>query len=138
MGASIRGSMICAGFPQGGKDSCNGDSGGPMMVLREGKYTQVGIVSFGIGCAQPNQYGVYARIEFALPWINELVSDVQLTDAATAQRKINTPTESEFTPNSSQRGDEGEKIAPRQGGGGSLSFLGVFSLLMVKRTNAKL
>lgn len=131
MGASIRESMICAGYPQGGKDSCSGDSGSPMMVLRNGKYTQTGIVSFGIGCAQPNQYGVYARIEFALPWINELVSDIQLTDATTAQRKINAAKESELTPNSSQLGDEGVKITPRQGGGGSHSFLGLFALFVI-------
>ncbi len=133
MGTSIRESMTCAGYPQGGKDSCNGDSGSPMMVLRDGQYTQVGIVSYGIGCAQPNRYGVYARIEFALPWINELVSDVQLTDTTTAARKINTPKDLELTPNSSQLGDEGEKIGPRQSGGGSLSFLGIFALLAINR-----
>lgn len=37
-------SMICAG--RAAKDSCSGDSGGP-LVVNEGRWTQVGIVSWG-------------------------------------------------------------------------------------------
>lgn len=51
-------SMICAG--QAAKDSCSGDSGGP-MVVNEGRWTQVGIVSWGIGCGKGQYPGVYTR-----------------------------------------------------------------------------
>lgn len=53
---------LCAGMQ--GKDSCNGDSGGPLMVRRNGRWVQVGIVSFGTaGCADPDQFfGVYTRV----------------------------------------------------------------------------
>jgi secreted trypsin-like serine protease len=54
--------MLCAGNGLGGKDSCQGDSGGPMMVLADGAPLLVGVVSFGLGCGFPTQYGVYARI----------------------------------------------------------------------------
>jgi secreted trypsin-like serine protease len=37
--------MICAG--RAAKDSCSGDSGGP-LVVNEGRWTQVGIVSWGM------------------------------------------------------------------------------------------
>lgn len=50
--------MICAGFAEGGKDSCNGDSGGPLV---QGSAV-VGIVSWGLGCARPNQPGVYTNV----------------------------------------------------------------------------
>ena len=47
-------SQICAAEEDGGKDACNGDGGGPMIVNN----TQIGIVSFGFGCGRPNQPGV--------------------------------------------------------------------------------
>jgi hypothetical protein len=55
--------MVCAGETTGGKDSCQGDSGGPLVVKdASGAWTQVGAVSFGLGCGFPLYYGVYARL----------------------------------------------------------------------------
>ncbi|MEU9865366.1 serine protease [Streptomyces sp. NPDC047971] len=54
---------ICAGFPQGGVDTCQGDSGGPMFRRdNAGAWIQVGIVSWGQGCARPNYPGVYTEV----------------------------------------------------------------------------
>lgn len=61
--------MICAGFSEGGKDSCQGDSGGPMVVLKDGQMIQNGIVSWGVGCAKPNAYGVYTRVSNYTDWV---------------------------------------------------------------------
>ncbi len=68
-------SMLCAGVDGGGKDSCSGDSGGPIVILDGAVHTLVGIVSWGIGCAEPNAPGVYSRISTAMDWIQEVVCD---------------------------------------------------------------
>ena len=66
--------MICAGLAQGGKDSCQGDSGGPLVYQKDGQWHQVGIVSWGEGCAQPRSPGVYARVASFSDWITEVTT----------------------------------------------------------------
>jgi secreted trypsin-like serine protease len=70
-GGKIQSSMLCAGYPQGGRDACVGDSGGPLMVQQNGVYRQVGIVSQGEGCAMPGKYGIYTRVASYAPWIQQ-------------------------------------------------------------------
>ena len=80
--------FICAGWKDGAKDSCEGnffillsyinplwaifdrffailgDSGGPMVLQQDhdNRWILGGVISWGIGCAEPNQPGVYTRI----------------------------------------------------------------------------
>lgn len=56
---------ICAGYAAGGTDTCQGDSGGPMFRTDSaGEFVQVGIVSWGDGCARANKPGVYAQVSY--------------------------------------------------------------------------
>lgn len=57
---TITTNMICAGLDAGGKDSCYGDSGGPIVDATTG--TVIGTVSWGTGCALAGFPGVYARV----------------------------------------------------------------------------
>lgn len=70
--ANVGSVAFCAGYPQGQKDSCSGDSGGPIVINRGGEIVQLGTVSWGIGCARPNQYGVYADVAALSGWIDEI------------------------------------------------------------------
>jgi trypsin len=54
--------MVCAGYPEGGTDTCYGDSGGPLFADSSGVRRVVGVTSWGNGCAEPGYPGVYARV----------------------------------------------------------------------------
>ena len=62
---------LCAGSHLGGKDSCQGDSGGALWFKKNGKNYQVGIVSHGIGCARPDAPGVYTRTSYYKSWVEK-------------------------------------------------------------------
>ena len=58
-------SMVCAGDSSAPfHDTCQGDSGGPLLVPEASgaAFVLAGVVSFGIGCADPDFPGVYTRI----------------------------------------------------------------------------
>ena len=74
----ISNTMICAGLAEGGKDSCQGDSGGPLIVQKNNEWFQVGVVSWGDGCALPNKPGVYADVESLFFWIQSKAFDFGL------------------------------------------------------------
>lgn len=68
-----RSSMVCAGGK--GVDTCNGDSGGPLMVPRAGAFAIVGVISFGAStCATADSPSVYARV--GEPALNQWIRDV--------------------------------------------------------------
>ncbi|KAM4825314.1 kallikrein-1 [Thomomys bottae] len=63
--------MLCAGYLEGGKDTCVGDSGGPLIcngVLQ-------GITSWGhLPCGLPNKPGIYVNIMKYKKWIEDTMA----------------------------------------------------------------
>ncbi len=59
--------VICAGGDRA--DACTGDSGGPLMALRRGGWTLVGVTSYGVGCANQRFPGVYFSVAKYARWI---------------------------------------------------------------------
>jgi len=55
--------QICAGELSGGIDTCQADSGGPLMIENsDNRWEVVGITSFGKSCGKPNTPGIYTRV----------------------------------------------------------------------------
>lgn len=72
LNVQLNDSQLCAGGVSG-KDSCRGDSGGPLMVVDTAvthhNWFIVGIVSFGIGCGVDGFPSVYTRVASYSQWI---------------------------------------------------------------------
>lgn len=66
---TVTDSEIVAGFTQGSVDSCGGDSGGPVLAWNGNKWLQIGIITWGWGCALPFHPGVGTRISKYTDWI---------------------------------------------------------------------
>ncbi|XP_035709987.1 plasma kallikrein-like [Folsomia candida] len=62
--------MLCAGFVEGGRDACTGDSGGPLVYQEApNRYRQIGVVSFGAGCARRKSPGIYSKLTDLSQWV---------------------------------------------------------------------
>lgn len=81
--------QVCAGLRNGGKDSCQGDSGGPLFEKVDGENIQVGVVSFGNGCARANFAGVYTAVASFRTWID---TNTKGAVPATSKQVGSTPT----------------------------------------------
>src|SRR6218665_243756 len=71
---------LCAGYPQGGRDTCSGDSGSPLVCPvdnGDGNYRFVlyAIASYGEGCAKPGHPGYYVRMSYFYDWVERMRFD---------------------------------------------------------------
>lgn len=72
LSARVTDNQLCAGG-QSGKDSCYGDSGGPLMRPYEDgsskRWVADGVVSWGEGCGDTGKPGVYTNTYKYINWI---------------------------------------------------------------------
>ncbi|CAF3032307.1 unnamed protein product [Rotaria sp. Silwood2] len=89
--------QFCAGIITGGKDTCQGDGGGPLMAFVDNVWQIYGITSYGYGCALPGSPGVYTRVSFYIEWIKSIMSseEVTATTISTSEEPITDPTSEE-------------------------------------------
>uniref|UniRef100_A0A8C3YK98 Serine protease 48 n=1 Tax=Catagonus wagneri TaxID=51154 RepID=A0A8C3YK98_9CETA len=76
----IQESMICAGDLHKRKDTCQGDSGGPLACHIDGVWTQIGVSSWGIDCAESFP-GVYTNVTYYQKWIITVISRAEVLRA---------------------------------------------------------
>ena len=66
--------MYCAGAV--GIDACQGDSGGPLYLRKaDNQWIQVGVTSWGVGCAKAGYPGVWTEVSYFLNWICYVLHD---------------------------------------------------------------
>ena len=103
-GAGLTDKMFCA--YKSGSDTCQGDSGGPTTVEVSGKHIQLGIVSFGAGCARHGKPGVYTNLPVFMDWIQQETSetfcraDVQPDSTSSTDEESSGSTTEDYTDDS--------------------------------------
>ncbi|XP_040889559.1 elastase-1-like [Toxotes jaculatrix] len=72
-GSTVKTTMVCAGG--GAESGCNGDSGGPLNCLVNGKYYVHGIASFvsSFGCNFPKKPTVFTRVSAYIEWMDSIM-----------------------------------------------------------------
>ncbi|KAL1777594.1 serine protease 48 [Sigmodon hispidus] len=69
----VKENELCAGNIHEDKDSCLGDSGGPLSCYTDGVWTLIGVVSWGLQCGKPLP-GIYVNVTYYQKWISVIIS----------------------------------------------------------------
>ncbi|XP_051804811.1 elastase-1-like isoform X2 [Acanthochromis polyacanthus] len=72
-GSTVKTTMVCAGG--GAESGCDGDSGGPLNCLINGRYYVHGVTSFGssLGCNTIRKPTVFTRVSAYIDWMNSIM-----------------------------------------------------------------
>ena len=78
----VSGNIACAGYSQGGKDSCRGDSGGPLVQMVKNadgvdQATLIGVVDWGLDNCGKEGPGVYTKVADFANWIHDKMTQPQ-------------------------------------------------------------
>ncbi|KAF5922247.1 hypothetical protein HPG69_007135 [Diceros bicornis minor] len=89
---SVTENMFCAGYYEGGKDTCLGDSGGAFVILDDlsQRWVAQGLVSWGgpEECGSKQVYGVYTKVSNYVDWLWEQMGSPQVCGIPKFSRKL--------------------------------------------------
>ncbi|XP_063392762.1 phenoloxidase-activating enzyme-like isoform X2 [Cydia fagiglandana] len=92
--AQLSNGQLCAGGKN--RDSCRGDSGGPLMLLKGQTTELAGIVSFGpTPCGREDFPGVYTKVFAYNDWIKTIIENDEKVPTKTAEPSVTTKTSTE-------------------------------------------
>ncbi|CAO2582722.1 Ovch2 [Lemmus lemmus] len=83
--------FLCTGSPDGGRDACQGDSGGSLMCQNsKGAWTLAGVTSWGLGCGrgwrnnsrkkEQGSPGIFTDLSTVLPWIQKHIQTASCSE----------------------------------------------------------
>ncbi|XP_058720319.1 acrosin-like, partial [Poecile atricapillus] len=93
-GGAVHPQDLCAGYPRGGIDTCQGDIGGP-LVCKDNVgdfFWLVGLASWGRGCSGDKRPGVFTSTQHFRGWIQVQMGLVPAEISPTATEAAPTPT----------------------------------------------
>ncbi|ELT95307.1 hypothetical protein CAPTEDRAFT_201465, partial [Capitella teleta] len=86
---AISDGMLCAGFPEGTKQGCKGDDGGPLVCQRDGLWHLTGVTSFGpTTCNIAGLPTVFSDVHRAVPWITSIIGEPYEIGAAVPKTEV--------------------------------------------------
>lgn len=139
--STLTDNMFCAGDGKGLRDSCQADSGGPLMVLVEGEYAQLGLVSWGYGCARAGTYGVYTRVSNYFSWMNSVInpdstptsnpSDDAGNSSSDDATGDDEPADDDSSSDSGSGSDDGSSSDESSGSGGGGGITSLYLLMIL-------
>jgi hypothetical protein len=92
--AKVDEESICMGFDLGGRDPCQGDTGGPLVAYDgRGCPYQIGIISWGAGCGGKKEFGVNMRTSYHAGWIERHVGALVKVSVGELQQPGTVPQE---------------------------------------------
>merc|ERR1712062_73362 len=90
--------IICAGNAYGNNDACQGESGGPLICIKDEKPILHGVVSWGVRCGERLLPGVYTRVATYAEWIKR-ETNVSFEDSSPRYPPRYTPQDSSVKTN---------------------------------------
>ena len=124
--------QVCAGFRNGGIDTCKADSGGPIYsVTKQNTLRLAGITSWGDECAQPNKPGVYTNVLSYTAWIQQNLAGTQ--QISTVPPQFDSPSQNPIQTAANEIGRESLTGT----GSSGLAFLPIICTLLCLRRRTR-